>query len=395
MGRKDSGSRSSSKAVTARPQIRTLTPPDFGGVVARQGFAYQDHAAVQFCLMMLDTHSLKEVWCETYDDIVVIWDIGGQEAVEFVQVKAELLDQLWTVAKLCARVKSAAHPNGEGTSILEKSLSRDNCAEPTQFRLVTVRDVKSELKLLKLGREHADRQPTEQSMIDLCTSIQDQVGDVHSPNGNRHQYWVKKVQWECHDLDALQNSNRVRLLKLLDRLNVLGQSDTVEDLYEKLLAIVKKAAELPWTEKDRKMIKKEWLVQKVKELIDPFPNLKHDAALNRKLSDAQLDTTYCETAKELRRQYNKEVRQPKFLDPGNRGYFDAAVLTRLLELRSKFDSGLIQEDPVAFHQRCLDNLRELHQNRPARFTEPPEGFLQGCMYEITARCKHRFVKIAI
>ncbi len=381
--------------MTARPQIRTLTPPDFGGIIARHGFAYQDHAAVQFCLMMLETPSLKEVWCETYDDIVLIWEIDGQEVVEFVQVKAELLDQLWTVAKLCARVKSGTHPKGEGTSIFEKSLSRDNCAEATQFRLVTARDVRSELKLLKLGKEHADRLPTKQSAIELCKLIKDQIGDVHSPNGNGHQYWVNKAQWECQDLDSLRNSSRVRLLKFLDSLNVLGSPDTVEDLYEKLLAIVKEAAELSWSEKNKKMIKKGWLIQEVKHLIDPYPNLKHDEALDRKLSDARLDTTYYETAKELRRQYNKEVRQPKFLDAGNRAHFDTAVLTRLLDLRSKFDSGLIQEDSVTFHQRCLENLHDLRRNRPAQVPEPPEGFLQGCMYEITARCKHRFVKLTI
>ena len=100
----------------AKPSIRTLTPPDFGGVVARRGFAYQDHVAVRFCVKMLATPALKEVWCETYDDIVLILDMAGAEAVEFVQVKGSLLDQLWTIAKLCEC------PRGKGTSILEKSL---------------------------------------------------------------------------------------------------------------------------------------------------------------------------------------------------------------------------------------------------------------------------------
>ena len=135
--------------MTARPPLRSLTPTDFGGGIARQGFAYQDHAAVQFCLMLLEAPSLKEVWCETYDDIVLIWDVDGKEIAEFVQVKGELLDQLWTVAKLCARVKSPTHPNGEGTSIFEKSLNRDNCDETTQFRLVTARDVQVGTEVVK------------------------------------------------------------------------------------------------------------------------------------------------------------------------------------------------------------------------------------------------------
>jgi len=381
--------------MAVQPSIRTLTPPDFGGVVARQGFAHQDHVGVQFCLLMLEEPSLREVWCETYDDIVLIWDSPGEEIVEFVQVKAEHLDQLWTLAKLCARTKSVTRQNGEGTSILEKSLNRDNCAEKTQFRLVTLRDVKSELELLKLGRNHADRSPTEQRVIKLCTSIEDELGKIQSPNGNGHQYWVQKAQWECRDLEALKDFNRVGFLRILDTLNVIGSTDSVENLYEGFLVVVKTAAEHPWTEKNSKMIKREWLIERVKELLDPYPNLRHDEVLEKKLSDAGLDTTYCETAKDLRRQYNREVRQPKYLEATSREYFDMAVLSRLLHLRSQLDSGLIQENGVAFHQRCLDNLHDLQQNPQIQVQQPPEGYLQGCMYEITARCKHRLVKLAI
>lgn len=374
--------------------IRTLTP-DFGGVYARCGFAYQDHAAVQFCLMMLGMPSLNEVWCETHDDIVLVWETNGQEVIEFVQVKAEEPDQLWSIAKLCTREKTATRPNGEGTSILEKSLARDNCAEETKFRLVTARELKSELELLKLQREHPDRYTTKQCVVDLCKSIYDRIGNVKSPNGNDHKYWVEKTQWECHELDALKNANKVRVFDLLDNLGVPGSTDAVDNLYEGLLAIVKHAAEQPRTEMDKKMIKKEWLCEQVRLILNPYPNLKYNEALSKKLKDGGLDDTYIETAKDLRRQYNKEIRQSKFLESSDREYLETAVMARLLELRSKLDSGTIQNNGVAFHESCLENLRDLCNNHPAQVQKPPEGFLQGCMYEITARCKHRFVKLSI
>ena len=49
--------------------------------------------------MLLDP-MLNEVWCETYDDIVLIWGGKDGELVEFVQVKSELPSGLWSIAKL-------------------------------------------------------------------------------------------------------------------------------------------------------------------------------------------------------------------------------------------------------------------------------------------------------
>ncbi len=346
-------------------------------------------------MMLLNTPSLKEVWCETYDDVVLVWETNGQEIIEFVQVKAEKPDQLWSLAMLCSREKTATRQNGEGTSILEKSLARDNCAEETKFRLVTARGLKSELGLLNLQREHPDRYPTKQCVVDICNSIYNKIGNVKSPNGNDCKYWVAKTQWECHEFDALENANKVRVLNLLNNLGVLGSTDAVDSLYEGLLAIVKSAAEQPRTEMNKKMIKKEWLHEQVRLILNPYPNLKHDETLSQKLTDGGLDKTYIETAKDLRRQYNKEIRQPRFLEPSDRDYLQTAVLARLLELRSKFDSGIIQSNGIAFHESCLENLRDLCNNHPVQVQKPPEGFLQGCMYEITARCKHRFVKLSI
>jgi hypothetical protein len=203
---------------------------------------------------------------------------------------------------------------------------------------------------------------------------------------------VAATQWESKDEDALRNGSKVSLLRLLDNLGFLGSTDVVNNLYEGLLTIVKQAAEQPWESKGKKIIKKDWLIEQVNRILNPYPNLKHNATLSKKLMDGGLDATYVESANDLRRHYTKEIRQPKFLESTGREYFDAAVLAKLLELRSQLDSGMIQDNGIVFHNRCLDSVRDLSLKRPAQVQEPPEGFLQGCMYEITARCKHRFVK---
>ena len=84
---------------------RRVKPSNQGGVFARGGFDFQDHVAVGFCLDMLADASLKKVCCETHDDITLVWDTGNDDRIEFVQVKAVDLGQLWSIAKLCEREK--------------------------------------------------------------------------------------------------------------------------------------------------------------------------------------------------------------------------------------------------------------------------------------------------
>ena len=83
--------------------IHTLPPLERGGVEARQGFEFQDHVAAGLLIAMLATPELIEVWCETHDDITLIWDADTVQEVEFVQVKCLTLDQLWSIAILTGR----------------------------------------------------------------------------------------------------------------------------------------------------------------------------------------------------------------------------------------------------------------------------------------------------
>ena len=66
--------------------IHSLVPFEQGGPIARTGFLYQDHVAARFCIEMLSEGSIEEVWCETEDDITLLWGTGGTTVVEFVQV---------------------------------------------------------------------------------------------------------------------------------------------------------------------------------------------------------------------------------------------------------------------------------------------------------------------
>ena len=59
--------------------IHDLPPLETGGIVARKGFSFQDHVAVGFILEMYENENLEQVWCETQDDITLIWRKNGKE----------------------------------------------------------------------------------------------------------------------------------------------------------------------------------------------------------------------------------------------------------------------------------------------------------------------------
>ena len=105
-----------------KPSYRDLPPLETGGVVARGGFCFQDHIAAGYCLQMLETPSLLEVWCEAQDDVTLVWVKNDKEEFEFVQVKDLQFGSFWSIAKLCERKNNK---EDIGTSIIERSLAYD------------------------------------------------------------------------------------------------------------------------------------------------------------------------------------------------------------------------------------------------------------------------------
>src|SRR4051794_25192694 len=66
------------------PSIFDVAPLETGGVEARAGLVFQDHVAARYCLLMLESDDLKQVWCEAQDDITLIREDSSDVLVEFV-----------------------------------------------------------------------------------------------------------------------------------------------------------------------------------------------------------------------------------------------------------------------------------------------------------------------
>jgi hypothetical protein len=171
----------------------------------------------------------------------------------------------------------------------------------------------------------------------------------------------------------------------------------VESLYDNLLWKVKSAAEADWQlHKAQKMLKRGDLLQWLLAMATPLPNLKHEERLVKKLRDAGMDDVAVESAKGLRRQYAVELRQPRYLDIKSINFYSDQVPSVLHRLRSELDSGRRQENGPAFHHTCIESVMDISKAfRPDVAGKPPDGFLLGCMYEVTARCRHRFIQAGL
>jgi Cap4 dsDNA endonuclease len=369
--------------------IREQIPKDNGGVNARIGFAFQDHVAAKFCLDMVTGRDLAEVWCETYDDIVLVWSRpNGSELIEFAQVKNVALPQLYSPSVLLEREKQTP-----GTSLFERSLNRDICVELVRFRLVTSREINAELQPLTLDRDDETRKKQKTAFDALLAQLMTKPAATFvSPKNNGLTYWIERVLWEVHSEDAVSARNELRLLKFLEDAAIPVFTDTIADLYQKLLWRVKTAAEKrSLTEPAKKILLKEELAKWLRDQSAPLPTKGTDAKLRQKLFAAKQPDDAISTAIEMRRQYNQEFRKPSYLTLDDARFVTNKVSGVLHQLRAKMDGGELPEGEP-FYRTCVDRAIGVKDDCPGMMTKPPEGMLLGCMYEIASRCRHRFVR---
>lgn len=371
--------------------IHELEPLEVGGTAARQGFLFQDHVAAGFCLEMLLSNALVAVWCETLDDVTLIWEEEAQQEVEFVQVKAEKLEQLWSVALLCKR-----EGNKVGSSVLEKLLANDRCKEPCRFRVVTRRPPAEEIRVLEAPLDAEVRVSRSERMRGLCEALEARLKGVESANGNGPTWWAERTLWEAgHSEESLQNGNLRRLGQAVDHVGRFLLSDQRVQLYQLLLMKVKKAADADKSlDRDAgKLTRCElggWFAEEAR-LLERGGSEAGGRALEEKLEVAGIAKDVVASAQDLRRSYLARWIRPNYLERDVGRAWEDKVRAELVELRVSLDSGEISESGVDFHHRTLKALEKL-RSEAAEGTRLSKDFFQGCMYYITDVCQHRFVR---
>jgi hypothetical protein len=366
---------------------------------------------------MLENASLSQVWCETQDDVTLLWINETGEEVEFVQVKAHELNQFWTVAKLLEREGADTAPPGTdcgltvdenggdsrkpkakkkmGHCILEKSLQYDRCREPVRFRIVTARPVTDELGLLTHPMGSPNRDKGKVAYINLINKLKEKLGGFTSANGNDCTYWVDRTLWICiHSLDAARQDNLWRLSALVEKSGQFLARDQIEELYQRLLTRVYDGGIAPWdTESGKKKIIRAdllaWFTAAVHDAVHPG-RLGTGKKLEAKLRDAGINPDQYEAIAEMRHRYRLERLTPKYATEA-RSDTEAQIRARLMTLRANLDGKLLEANGVAFHAMCINEINDVHDSRKGS-ERPLAENLYGYMYDLADRCTHRFVR---
>ena len=205
--------------------------------------------------------------------------------------------------------------------------------------------------------------------------------------------------WEAgHSEDSLRNRNLRLLAKAVDASGRFLASDQREQLCELLLMKVKAAADADKSlNRDAGKLKydalMDWFEEQVREL-ERGGSKAGGRDLRAKLEAAGIPRDTVDSAEELRRSYLSRWIRPSYLERDVSRRWEDRVRAELVELRSRLDSGDINEDGVKFHNRTLAALEEV-RGEAAREKELPKDFFQGCMYYITDLCQHRFLRAKV
>jgi len=399
-------------STSGRVSIRDAQPQETGGYSARKGFAYQDHVAAELCLHMVTDEALLEVWCEAQDDITLIWneDNGQGETVEYVQVKDNEFDQLWTIAKLCEKESSTkatndksngAHENGivseSKRSILQKSLDYDYVTETCVFRVVTSRDIKKELAILQTLRNCPERDLSNSDFKKLHDTVGKTHAGYHSKNGNDYSYWLQQAIWDVKGpAGDLEMRNRHRLELLIQDMGFFLAPNQRHEVYRKILHLVKDAAEAhPIDAPEDKRLKRATFMATLQQIVHEsrYPGSSASTtALEDKMARANLSGEEISAAISLRLKYSVALRRSEYLALADADNVTGAVEAELLSLLVDLDNGDYDPNGPQFHRACVKQIERM-PTPPTVKSLPAKDFLFGCMYDITNRCSHRFSRV--
>jgi hypothetical protein len=367
------------------PSIDDHSPHEEGGPTARAGLAYQDDIVVGIFLDMLEDTSIQKVHCETHDDIVVKRLVDATEIVEYVQVKSNEPDSLWSVASLCAK--------GED-SVCAKSLGRDQHKEVARFRIVTLRDVNSELKLLTYPCYGPGRETTCDGFTAVSQAIEEKLPDLASPKGNDLKYWIEHCKWDVrHDQHTIRSRNVLRIIKLAASQGVSVLPEQAEAIESDLRVRAYDAGRAFWIpDKAKKIISRTELMYWWKKTLDSTSaGLVSGRKLREKMDDAKLEDDQIRMALDLRRDYTQMIRAPKYMSESDMLSLQRRVKSELATLRAQQIAGELTSNGATFHSLCVKTMDAINQST-TNSGEDRSAFLKGCMYDIADRCLHRFTR---
>jgi hypothetical protein len=250
-----------------------------------------------------------------------------------------------------------------------------------------------ELRLLTHPLDSTERLAGKDVLDALGACIDTKLKGYQSPNGQGCIFWVQRTCWDVvHTVEAVEARNLITLARELERVGLFLMSDQVAELYKKIVkqvfdASLSKSAEL-------KKLKR---ADVLKSITDNANRLAHPAPVSgtrvaEKMDRATLTAETIQAANHTRWLYRQAILRERYSSPLEYTRVEGEVVARLSTLLNRLDTGDLTDDGPAFHTRCQTKLEELYESDPAA-KQLGLAFLHGCMYNITDRCGHRFLRV--
>jgi hypothetical protein len=234
-------------------------------------------------------------------------------------------------------------------------------------------------------------------LIAACgKTVETKHGACTSPNGNGLAFWTEMTTWELRaTTQDLRNDNHLKLERVLELNGLTLDSGHRDLLYSRIFLRVQDASlACGRTQKNLKRLKKDelltWLKTQAEHVLNPRP-VGTSAALERKMTAALVPAASIEAAKEQRRRYLHEVRNPRFLNLESRDEIEDRALAQLHRLKTQLDAGQFPDDGRQFLDRCQKTLLDLRDSLSSG-TKPPDSFMLGYLYDVMNRCQHELVR---
>lgn len=178
---------------------------------------------------MLSDVRIIQIECETADDLVIRWNEEGG-VTEYVQVKTTDDDSKWSITELVTRT-----PKGNvGSSIAEKSLACDVNEGGVAFRIVTLREVRADLRLFKVPRDK--RAAIALPFAALVSRFASKHKTFKSAKARTLGDWAQRLLWQVENSsEALERKNLTKLLQLAEAAGEAPSFSDANDLYADLI----------------------------------------------------------------------------------------------------------------------------------------------------------------
>lgn len=242
--------------------VRIPSPSNNGGPAARQGFKYQDHAAVSFIFKMLRDSNYLQIECETADDIVAVFQQAGVRVNEYIQVKTTEGNSKWNLTEVMAQDRGRSE-----SSLLQKSLKCDRYPGLARFRMVTKRDVAT---ILECFKPELSSRTLPDDASDRGTKLAKSFKNMVSPAGRCFYYWANNFVWQVSGaMEALAAKNLIKLAELSEMYGNRPNHSQLQDIYEDFLELADRAATADAkTQANEKIILRQPALDLLRSLLD-------------------------------------------------------------------------------------------------------------------------------